>query len=91
MAIESTANTENDINNTKKHKITDEIKLAYQGDFDIHHLHLHNYITQQELTLHLRLDKKMSNENCHNIATVVEKMILEKFDMVATIHVEPLE
>jgi divalent metal cation (Fe/Co/Zn/Cd) transporter len=33
----------------------------------------------------------MTNENSHKIATIVEKMILDKFDMVATIHVEPLE
>jgi cation diffusion facilitator family transporter len=72
-------------------KITNEIKTLYKDVFNIHHLHLHNYITQKELTLHLRLDKKMPNENCHTIATEVEKMIFEKFDMVATIHVEPLE
>jgi cation diffusion facilitator family transporter len=71
--------------------INNEIKLIYQDNFNIHHLHLHNYITQKELTLHMRLDKNMTNENSHKIATDVEKMILEKFDMVATIHVEPLE
>ncbi|MCL2293280.1 MAG: cation diffusion facilitator family transporter [Spirochaetes bacterium] len=71
-------------------KITGEIKAIYKNDFNIHHLHLHNYISQKELTLHLRLDNKMPNENCHEIATAAEKMILEKFDMIATIHVEPL-
>jgi cation diffusion facilitator family transporter len=72
-------------------QINNEIENIYKNDFNIHHLHLHNYITQKELTLHLRLDKNMTNENCHKIATDVEKMILEKFDMVATIHVEPLD
>ena len=72
-------------------KINDEIKLIYQENFNIHHLHLHNYISQKELTMHLRLDRNMTNENCHKIASNVEKMILEKFEMVATIHVEPLE
>ena len=72
-------------------KINEEIKLIYQGNFNTHHFHLHNYISQKELTMHLRLDKNMKNENCHEIATVIEKMILEKFDMAATIHVEPLE
>ena len=71
-------------------KINDEVKLIFQGNFNIHHLHLHNYISQKELTLHLRLDGNMTNENCHKIATNIEKMILEKFKMVATIHVEPL-
>jgi len=72
-------------------RINGEVTLIVQGDFNIHHFHLHNYISQRELTLHLRLDKNMTNENCHKIATNVEKMILEKFEMVATIHVEPLE
>jgi len=72
-------------------KINEEIKLIYNGDFNTHHFHLHNYISQKELTLHLRLDKNMKNENCHEIATIIEKMIFEKFEMAATIHVEPLE
>jgi len=72
-------------------KINEEIKLVYQGNFNTHHFHLHNYISQKELTLHLRLDKNMNNENCHEIATVIEKMIFDKFEMAATIHVEPLE
>ncbi|MCL2792991.1 MAG: cation diffusion facilitator family transporter [Spirochaetaceae bacterium] len=72
-------------------KINDEIKLIYQEKFNIHHLHLHNYISQKELTMHLRLAGNMTNENCHKIATNVENMILEKFEMNATIHVEPLE
>jgi len=72
-------------------KITSEIKMIYRDDFNIHHLHLHNYITQKELTLHLRLNKDMTNENSHKIATDIEKMILEKFEMVTTIHVEPLK
>jgi cation diffusion facilitator family transporter len=71
--------------------INNEIKLIYQDNFNIHHLHLHNYISQKELTLHMRLDKNMTNENSHKIATDVEKMILKIFDMVATIHVEPLD
>jgi len=71
-------------------KINEEIKLIYQGNFNTHHFHLHNYISQKELTLHLRLDKNMTNENCHEIATIIERIIFEKFEMAATIHVEPL-
>src|SRR5215469_1944268 len=41
-------------------KINEEIKLIYQEEFNIHHIHLHNYITQKELTLHIRLDKNMT-------------------------------
>jgi cation diffusion facilitator family transporter len=72
-------------------KINNEVKMIYKDDLYIHHFHLHNYISQKELTLHLRLDKNMTIENSHKIATVIEKIIKEKFDMAATIHVEPLE
>jgi len=71
-------------------KITSEVKKIYKDDLQIHHFHLHNYVSQKELTLHIRLDKNMSIENGHKIATVIEKMIKEKFDMIATIHIEPL-
>ena len=72
-------------------KINSEVKKIYDEDFNIHHFHLHNYISQKELTLHMRLDKNMTIEEGHNIATVIENMIKEKFGMAATIHVEPLK
>ena len=72
-------------------KINNEIKMIYNDDFHLHHLHLHNYVTQKELTMHLRLNNNMTNGNCHIIATNIEKMIFDKFDIVATIHIEPLE
>jgi divalent metal cation (Fe/Co/Zn/Cd) transporter len=43
------------------------------------------------LTLHIMLDGDMTIEAGHDIATVVENMIEEKFDMTATIHVEPID
>ncbi|MCL2705692.1 MAG: cation diffusion facilitator family transporter [Spirochaetaceae bacterium] len=72
-------------------KITNEVKKIYKDDLQIHHFHLHNYVSQKELTLHIRLDKNMSIKNGHKIATIIEKMIKENFDMIATIHIEPLE
>jgi len=72
-------------------KINDEIKKIYNDDLKLHHLHLHNYITQKEVTLHIRLDNSMTIENSHKIATEIENMIQEKFNMAATIHIEPLE
>jgi divalent metal cation (Fe/Co/Zn/Cd) transporter len=32
----------------------------------------------------------MTIEEGHKVATIIEKMIFEELDMVATIHVEPL-
>ena len=70
--------------------LTSEIKKSHGDDLKIHHIHLHNYISQKELTLHLRLDKNMTIEEGHKTATVIEEMIRLKFDMSATIHIEPL-
>jgi len=71
-------------------KINSEVKLIYKDDLKIHHIHLHNYVTQKELTLHILLDKNLTIEAGHKIATVIEDMIKEKFGMIATIHIEPL-
>jgi divalent metal cation (Fe/Co/Zn/Cd) transporter len=43
------------------------------------------------LTLHIRLKKDLTIEAGHKTATRIENMIQEKFDMAATIHVEPLD
>jgi cation diffusion facilitator family transporter len=74
-----------------KDKLDIEVNKIYYNDFKFHHFHLHNYISHKELTLHIKLDKNMTIEKGHSIATVIEDMIKEKFDMVATIHVEPLK
>jgi len=71
-------------------KITMEVKKVYDKDLQIHHFHLHNYVTQMELTLHIKLDNNMTIENGHKIATDIENMIKDKFDIVATTHIEPL-
>jgi len=71
--------------------LDNEVSKIYENDLKIHHLHLHNYISHKELSLHIRLDGGMTVEDGHNIASAIEKMIKEKFDMDATIHVEPLK
>jgi len=67
-----------------------ELSEIYHQDMKLHHLHLHNYISHKEISLHVRLDGSMTVDEGHNIATMIEKMIKEKFDMDATIHIEPL-
>jgi cation diffusion facilitator family transporter len=72
-------------------KITNEIKNVYNEDINnLHHFHIHDYVVHKELTLHLRLKKDMTIEDGHKIASAIEDMILEKFNMDTTIHVEPL-
>jgi len=72
-------------------RIIDEIKSVYEHDLRIHHIHLHDYISQRELTLHIKLDKHMTIDEGHDIATIIENMIKDSFDMSTTIHVEPLD
>jgi len=71
--------------------ITGEIKSIYNDDLNIHHFHVHNYVSHKELTFHIRLNKDLTIGEGHKIASKIEKIILEKYSMVATIHVEPLE
>ena len=71
-------------------KITNGVKNIYGNDLKIHHFHIHNYIVHKELTLHIRLNKNLTIEEGHKIATDIENMITEKFRMSVTIHVEPL-
>jgi len=71
-------------------ELCEAIKQIHDDDLRVHHIHLHNYINHKELTLHIELDKDMTIHEGHDIATVVEDMIEEKFSMSATIRVEPL-
>ena len=71
-------------------EITKEIKNIYNDDLNIHHFHIHNYISHKELTFHIRLNGDLTIGKGHVIASQIEKIILDKYKMVATIHVEPL-
>ena len=70
-------------------QITNEVKSAYRDDFDMHHFHIHDYIAHKELTFHIRLKKNLTIEKGHTIATNIETIIKDKFDMEATIHIDP--
>jgi cation diffusion facilitator family transporter len=72
-------------------KITERVKAVYHDDLQLHHFHIHNYVLHKELTLHIKLDKNMTIEKSHEIATEIEKMIEADFGIIATIHTEPIE
>ena len=55
----------------------------------IHHVHIHTYGNHTELTFHMRLDPRMSIREGHNQTTLLEKAILERLSIHATIHIEP--
>lgn len=71
-------------------KITNDVRNTYNNDLQLHHFHIHNYVMHKELTLHIRLDKDMSIEKGHKIASDIENRIQEQFEITATIHIEPL-
>ena len=72
-------------------RITDLVKTIYNDDLQLHHFHIHNYVTHQELTFHIKLDDNLSIVSGHKIATDIENGIFKQFGIVTTIHVEPLE
>lgn len=55
-----------------------------------HHIKIHRYGHHTELSLHIKLQKDISLENAHNMASHIEHKILEELGIVATIHMEPL-
>ena len=71
-------------------EISNVAREVYSNDMQLHHFHMHNYVLHQELTFHIRLDRKMSIEAAHGIISEIEKRIQDKFGIMATIHVEPL-
>ena len=72
-------------------KITADVKAMYHDTLQIHHFHLHDYVTEKELTLHIRLDKNMTIEKGHEIATEIENTIKKNFGIMTTIHIEPIK
>ncbi len=71
-------------------KITSVIEKEYSDDIQPHHFHIHDYVTRQELTFHIKLENNMSIEAGHKVATEIEDKIFKQFGINATVHVEPL-
>ncbi|MCL2094025.1 MAG: cation diffusion facilitator family transporter [Treponema sp.] len=71
--------------------ITDEIMKLYHNDLKIHHFHIHDYISHKEITLHIRLKNSFTIVEGHKVANVIETIIKDKYDMDATIRIEPLD
>lgn len=80
---------------TPSQELIDEITLKAKGicqyELQPHHFHIHNYVTHQELTFHIRLDGALSISEGHAIATQLEEIIRNDYGIEATIHVEPLD
>jgi cation diffusion facilitator family transporter len=72
-------------------RIAEAAGETYQGELHLHHFHIHNYVRHSELTFHIKLENHLSIEEGHRIATEIERIIHERFGIIATIHVEPLD
>lgn len=70
-------------------KIETLIELNYNENVYPHHYHIHNYVSSQELTFHIKVDNKMNILSAHDIATSIENLIKKELYIMATIHIEP--
>ena len=61
----------------------------YGNDFEAHHFHIHNYGNHKELTFHIYVNPEMSVHDSHEIATKIQKEILNNLNICTTIHIEP--
>lgn len=64
---------------------------AFARELHLHHTHIHVYGDHKEITFHIKLPPDMTLEKAHDIATILEKRILNEMEMHATIHMEPLK
>ena len=65
-------------------KIENIIEQMGLDDLRPHHFHIHNYVSQKELTFHIKLNGNMSISEGHVIASRIEKKILEELFIYAT-------
>lgn len=70
-------------------KIEEIIHSLYPENVNPHHFHIHNYISSQELTFHIKVDNAMNIMDAHEIATNIETKINQELNIISTIHIEP--
>lgn len=54
-----------------------------------HHYHIHNYISNQELIFHIKVNELSTVVEAHALATRIEEKIFDELNIRATIHIEP--
>lgn len=66
------------------------VKDEFSTELYMHHFNFHNYVNHKELTFHIRLNKDCTIEEGHLMVTDIERIIKEKFNVISTIHIEPI-
>ncbi len=72
-------------------KIEQIIHSLYQKNVYPHHYHIHNYVSSQELTFHIKVENNMNISAAHKIATDIENKINNELNIIATVHIEPMD
>jgi len=70
-------------------RIADAIRREHPAVEDVHHLHVHRYGKNVELTVHVRLPARMTVEEAHGISQRMETRLADELGIAATVHVEP--
>lgn len=68
-------------------------EISYRFDFveDVHHIHIHDYGNQIEITFHIRIKGEKSLSEVHEKISMVEKAIESEIkNSNVTIHAEPI-
>lgn len=58
-------------------------------DLNIHHIHVHEYGSHREMTLHIELPADWTLKRVHNVANNLESHIRQELDIEATVHIDP--
>jgi cation diffusion facilitator family transporter len=58
-------------------------------ELNIHHIHMHEYGTHREMTLHIELPGEWTLDHGHEIADELEANIRQELDIEATVHIDP--
>lgn len=70
--------------------IRETAQKAYDKPLHLHHIHIHNYGNHTEMSCHIKLPSQMSLDEAHEICTMLEGAIQNKFGYLSTIHPEPI-
>ncbi len=70
-------------------KVEAIVNSALPGTSKLHHIHLHTYGDQKEMTLHIRLPADMSLHDAHAVTFAIEDRIRTELNIETTIHPEP--
>jgi cation diffusion facilitator family transporter len=70
--------------------IVEAVRRQYPEVDDVHHIHLHRYGHNVEVTLHIRLPRSMSVATSHEIGEQVAQRLRDELKMEATVHIDPV-